>query len=233
MKPFIFLSENYLTRAQDSEGAAVDLRTLNAQVPFSQTIFLNDRYGDIVNKKIDTLIINGTNIVNMTVEKADGLGNYTTLFSISGNDKENLILTLPVAVETSSLRFTILDDNYNPENVKIEFMGAFKYLCNLLALTDASFKIEANQGGYRVVNGDFINFADYNKWTNSLKIENLPKEQFDILAQQTREAGEMTVIPYEELEAEAIYECAVNREISYTVDRKTELFTLDMELNEL
>lgn len=233
MKPFIFLSENYLTRAQDSEGAAVDLRALNAQVPFTATIFFTDRYGNIVNRTLDTLIINDTNIVNMTVESLDGLGNYSTAFTISDNNKDSLIIQLENPINTSSLRFTVPDDTYNPQSINIGYMGAFNYLCNLLALTDGNFENKANYGSYRLVSGALVHYADYKKWSCKLKMENLPQEQFNILASQARDFGEITVIPYQDLEADELYECAVNREISYAVDRKTELFNLELELNEL
>ena len=169
----------------------------------------------------------------MTVEKLDGLGNYTNIFNISNNDKDNLILQLSNSVSTSSLRFTIPDDTYNPQSINIGYMGVFNYLCNLFALTDGSFENKANYGSYRLVSGALVHYADYKKWNCKLKIENLPQEQFNSLANQARDVGEITVIPYIDLEAEEIYECAVNREISYEVDRKTELFNLELELNEL
>ena len=234
MKPYIFLSQNYLSQAQDSNGDSLDIRTVeNEQVPFERTLFFADRYGNIVNHEIDTLIISGTNIVNMTVYKADGLGNYSPCFEIQGNDKDNLIIKLETPVNTSSLRFTVADDTYNPQSINIGYMGIFKYLCNLCALTDGSFKNEANYGSYRLVSGALVHYADYKKWSCKLKMENLPQAQFDILANQARDIGEITVIPYKDLEAEELYECGVNREISYEVDRKTELFTLELELNEL
>lgn len=234
MKPYIFLSQNYLSQAQDGNGDSLDIRTVeNQQVPFEQTLFFADRYGNIVNREIDTLIISGTNIVNMTVEKADGLGNYSTCFEVQGNDKDSLIIKLETPVTTSSLRFTVADDTYNPQIINIGYMGVFKYLCNLCALTDGSFKNEANYGSYRLVSGALVHYADYKKWSCKLKMENLPQEQFNILANQARDVGEITVIPYQDLEAEELYECGVNREISYEVDRKTELFSLDLELNEL
>lgn len=234
MKPYIFLSENYLKNAQDSNGNSVDLRTItNEQVPFESTIFFADRYGNIVNRTIDTLILNNTNIVNMTVSKSDGLGNYTTAFTVSGNDKTDLIIQLENPITTSSLRFTVNDDTFNPEYINIGYMGVFAYLCNLCALTESDYKKDANYGGYRVVNGSYIHYADYNKWTAKIKMENLPQAQFNLLTNQVDEFGELTVIPYQDLEAQAIYECGVNREYSYSLDRKTSLFELTLECNEL
>lgn len=232
MKPYIFLTENYLKHTQDGNGNNVDIRVIaNTKIPYETTIFFTDKYGNIVNREIDTLILNNTNIINMTVSAANGLGVYSTVFTVSGNDQSTLILKNENAVTTSSLKFTIPDDTFNPAYVNAE-IGVYGFLCNLLALTDSSYKIDANAGGYRVVSGAYIHWADYKKWVAKVKMENLPQSQFDALTQQA-DLGEMTVIPYEDLQADEIYECAVNREYSYELNRKTELFSLELEFNEL
>ena len=232
MKPYIFLTENYLRNTQDQNSAAIDITTIsNVQPDYEQVIFFADRYGNIVNRTIDTLILTNTNIVNMTVSAADGLGVYTTVFTVSGNDKSTLIVKLANPVTTSSLKFTIPDDTFNPQYINAQ-IGVYGFLCNLLALTDSNYKIDANEGGYRVVSGAYIHWADYKKWVAKVKMENLPQSQFDALTQQA-DLGEMTVIPYEDLQADEIYECAVKREYSYELDRKTELFSLEFEFNEL
>ena len=232
MKPYIFLTENYLKHTQDGNGNNVDVRVIaNTQIPYETTIFFTDKYGNIVNREIDTLILNNTNIINMTVSAANGLGVYSTVFTVSGNDQSTLILKNENAVTTSSLKFTIPDDTFNPQYINAQ-IGVYGFLCNLLALTDSSYKIDANAGGFRVVSGAYIHWADYKKWVAKVKMENLPQSQFDALTQQA-DLGEMTVIPYEDLEAEEIYDCAVGREYQYGLDRKTELFNLELEFNEL
>ena len=232
MKPYIFLTENYLRNAQDQNGDSVDITKIsNVQPDYEQTIFLADRYGNIVNRTFDTLILTNTNVVNMTIAAANGLGVYTTVFTVSGNDKSTLIIKLDNPVTTSSLKFTIPDDTFNPQYANANF-GVYNFICNLWALTDSSYKIEANEGGYRVVSGAYIHWADYKKWVGKVKTDNLPQAQFDLLTAQA-DKGEMTVIPYEDMVADEIYECAVKREYQYELNRKTKLFSLELELNEL
>lgn len=231
MKPYIFLTDNYLRNTQDQNSASIDITTIsNVQPDYEQVIFFADRYGNIVNRTIDTLILTNTNIVNMTVSANVG-GTYTTAFTVSGNDKSTLIVKLANPVTTSSLKFTIPDDTFNPQYINAQ-IGVYGFICNLLALTDSSYKIDANAGGYRVVSGAYIHWADYKKWVAKVKMDNVTKEQFDLLTAQA-DLGEMTVIPYEDLQADEIYECAVNREYSYELNRKTELFSLELEFNEL
>lgn len=232
MKPYIFLTENYLKHTQDGNGNNVDIRVIaNTPVPYETTIFFTDKYGNIVNREIDTLILNNTNIINMTVSAANGLGVYSTVFTVSGNDQSTLMLKNENAVTTSSLKFTIPDDTFNPTYVNAE-IGVYGFVCNLLALTDSNYKKETNQGGFRVVSGAYIHWHDYKKWADKLKIENLTQEQFNQMTAQA-DTGEMTVIPYQDLDFDAIYECAVETDYSYGLDRKTELFNLELEFNEL
>ena len=63
-------------------------------------------------------------------------------------------------------------------------------------------------------------------------MNNLPQEQFDALTAQA-DTGEITLLPYEDMAASEIYECAVNRQYQYSVNRKTRLFSLELECNEL
>ena len=231
LKPYIFLSENYLKHAVDSNNDTIDaINILSSNLPYSLTLFFTDRYGNPINRKIDTLILQNTNIKKLTVSYLNN-GGYTALFNISNNTASTVFLKAQNAVETSSLQIDIPSPD-NPAEISGRF-GVYGFICNLLALTDSNYKNEANAGGYRVVNGAYIHYFDYKKWSCKLKMENLPKEQFTLLSDQAQNLGEITAIPYQDLFIDAVYECAVNSEISYGLDRKTELFNLEMELNEL
>ncbi len=230
MKPYIFLTENTLNYTQDENALEINVKDLAVSVPYTKIVYFTDRYGNIVNRTIDTLILKDTNIQDISIETSNG-GTYTTFLTLTGNTHSTVVLKSANHVTTSSIRITIPDSANNPENV-VAKMGVYGFLCNLLALTDSNYKIEANEGGYRVVSGAYIHYADYKKWVGKVKMENLPKTQFDLLTEQA-DKGEMTVIPYEDLQADEIYECAVKREYQYEVNRKTELYSLELEFNEL
>lgn len=229
MKPYIFLSENYLHNAQDSNGNAINAIDIStSDLPYTLTVYFADIYGNPTARTIDTLILQDTNIQNLTLAYEKN-GAYTNILTLSNNTASTVLLKAANAVATSSIQITL--GATNPASVAAK-LGVYGFVCNLLALTDSNYKIAANQGDYRVVSGDYIHWADYKKWVCKVKMENLPKDQFDALTAQA-DKGEMTVVPYTELEATAIYECGVNREYSYELDRKTELFSLTLELNEL
>lgn len=236
MKPYIFLSENYLQYAEGNNGP-IDLRDITVTTPYEQTIYFTDRYGNIVNRTIDTLILQDTNIANMVVEAAveeSGLeesgDGYSPILTLTNNTASTVILKAAMPVITSSVRI-IIPDVTNPQHVTAK-IGLYSFICNLLALTDSNYKHNTNQGGYRTVDGSYIHWSDYKKWVAKVKMENVNKGQFDLLTAQA-DKGEMTVIPYTDLELQAIYECAVDREYTYGLNRKTELFNLELEFNEL
>lgn len=231
MTPYIFLSQNYLKMAQDINGDPINALSLSENVPYTLTLFFADRYGQMTTRAVDTLILTDTNIINMSVEYADGGGVYQPLLSVAGNAESTILVKAASAVNTNSLRITIPNDGQNPASVTAK-MGAYGFICNLFALTDSTYEISANAGGYRLFSGEYIHYADFKKWTSKLKINNLTQEQFDAITAQA-DTGEMTLIPYQDLQASEIYECAVSREYEYTLNRKTQLFSLDLEFNEL
>lgn len=230
MKPYIFLTDNYLKYTQDENGDSVDFLSISEQTPFETTVYFVDRYGNGINRTIDTLILQGTNVAALTVEAKDIYGNFNTLFTLSNNAESTVLIKAQTPIVASAVKFTFPGTG-NPPTITAK-IGVYGFICNLLALTDTTYKIDANQGSYRVVSGSYIHWADYKKWVAKVKMENLTQEQFNLLTQQA-DLGEITVIPYEDLEADEIYECAVNREYQYGLDRKTELFNLELEFNEL
>lgn len=231
MKPYIFLSQNFLKDIVNGNNEIINGVDINiSTLPYTLTIYFTDRYGNAVNRVIDTLIFQNTNINNMTVSALVG-GTYTNIFSLTGNTQSTVITKNESTTTTSSLQITIPETN-NPATV-VGKLGIYGFLCNLCALTDSEYKKDANYGSYRVIDGSYIHYADYNKWVAKIKMENLPQAQFNLLTNQVDEIGEMTVIPYQDLEASGVYECAVNREYSWGLDRKTSLFNLNMEFNEL
>lgn len=240
MKPYIFLSNNYLKTTVDENAAALDIRELSALTPYEQIIYFTDRYGNVVEREIDTLILRNTNIVNMTVEvvtqeseseSGSESGEGTALFTLSGNTESDVFLKAAEPITASCIRISIPNDGENPATATAQ-IGVYSFLCNLWALTDSNYKIDANEGAYRVISGAYIHWADYKKWFAKLGIENLPQEQFNLLTEQA-DTGEMTVIPYQDLAFEEVYECAVKRQYSYELNRKTALFSLELEFNEL
>lgn len=231
LKPYIFLSENYLKKAVDINLDTIDAVNITSNnLPYSLTLFFTDRYGNPTSRKIDTLILQNTNIKKLTVSYLNN-GGYTALFNVSNNTASTVFLKAQSAVETSSLQIDIPSTD-NPAEISGRF-GVYGFICNLLALTDSNYKNEANAGGYRVVNGNYIHYFDYKKWSAKVKMENLAQDQFTLLSEQAQNIGEITAIPYQDLFIDAVYECAVNPEIAYGLNRKTELFNLTLELNEL
>ena len=85
MKPYIFLSENYLNNTVDGNSATIDIRNISEYVPYSVEVYFTDMYGNPTSRTVDTIILQDTNIVNMTVEAMGAGGTYSTLLTITDN----------------------------------------------------------------------------------------------------------------------------------------------------
>ena len=231
-EPYIFLSQNYAKYALDEQFNEVSLKNLElGNLPCVFKIYLTDKYGNYINRSIDTLLLEDTNMVSATLEY-EKEGQYYPWFTLSGNTDTTVLLKNAEPVSACSIRITIPAEN-NPSVVNIGKLGLYKYLCDLCAETDSSFKVDANSGSYRTLSGDVVYYGDYGKWESKIKIGNLPKEQFDLLTKEIRETTELTIIPFKDFDFTAVYECYVDPEIEYEVNRKTELYELKLEAQEL
>lgn len=234
-KPFIFLTKNFARQIVDANGVDVSQQLINistSEFPYVLTFFFTDKWGKIINRKIDTLILEGTNVRNLIIESADNSGNYKTLFNVAGNIDNTVIFIADEKVETSSLRLTIPASG-NPEEVRIKRASFYDYLLDCVALTSADFHFETNQGSYRTLSGNIVFYGDYKKWASKIKIENLPQGQFNIINAAIQEDNILTIIPFQDFEPAAIYESYISPEFSFEVDRKTALYSATWEAQEL
>lgn len=239
--PYIFLSKNYLkTSCYENGDDTADLQPLydndvktlfQTELPCEKTIFFTDSFGNVVNRTFDVLILQNTNITDLTVSAADNAGVYAQIAFIAGNSEKNIFKPLEGKVTTSSVKISITAANSSYAEV-----GEFK-ICNLLsnlfALTKAKESRDCNAGNFRTASGRLIHYKDFSKWANSLDMENITKSDFDVLLNEIQSEGELIIVPYLDLEIQAIYECYVNPEAKYSVDRKTELFSLSIDAGEL
>ncbi len=234
-RPFIFLTEDYGKMISNGSGTDLSgqLSNINIQsFPYEFTFFFTDRWGNITNRKVDTLILQDTTLVNATISAADSSGKYNTLFTVSGNTDNTFMLKAQQAVSSSSLKISIAADG-NPGTVSIGQIMLFEYICDLFALTDATFKKDTNQGSYRLVSGDIVYYGDYEKLSTKLKADNLPKEQFKDITAAVVNSNQLTMLPFYDEEIGGIYECYADPEFSFSLDRKTGLYSLDLELEQL
>ncbi|MDD6174061.1 MAG: hypothetical protein PUB86_07285 [Elusimicrobia bacterium] len=233
--PFIFLTQNFARQIVDADGADISAGLANittTDLPYTVTLFFTDKWGQIVNRTIDTLILQNTNIGSIVIEAADNSGNYSPMFTISDNTDGTVLFKADKPVTTSSLKVTIPALG-NPEQVQIGRIGVYNYLLDLFALTDSNYKTETNQGNYRTLSGNIVFYGDYKKWESKIKIENLPQAQFNTINAAVQTDNILTVIPFKDFEPSAVYECYIAPDFSFEVDRKTALYSATLEAKEL
>ena len=230
--PYIFLSQNYAKYSVNNEQNEVSIKNIEIDsLPFVAEFTLTDKYSDTINRSIDTMLFSDTNIVNATIEYKEN-DEYHPLFTLSDNQDSTILVKNANPINVNTIRITIPQEG-NPNIVRIGGFGFYKYVCDLFAETDSSFKVDSNSGSYRTLSGDIIYYGDYKKWESKIKISNLPKEQFDLLTQEIKETNELTIIPFKDFDFSAIYECYLSPEIEFTVNRKTELYELTLQAQEL
>ena len=91
-EPYIFLSQNYAKYALDEQINEVSFKNLElSSLPRVLNFYLTDKYGNYINRSIDTLLIEDTNIVNATLEY-EREGQYYPWFTLSGNTDTTILI---------------------------------------------------------------------------------------------------------------------------------------------
>ena len=231
-QPYIFLSQNYAKYALDEQVNEVVFKNVElGNLPQSIKLYFTDKYGNYINRSIDTVLFEDTNMVNATLEYEKN-GQYYPLCTLSGNEDTTVLIKNAQMVSAGVIRITFPAEG-NPSSIRIGRFGIYRYLCDLFAETDSSFKVDANSGSYRTLSGDIVYYGDYGKWESKIKISNLRKEQFETLTKEIHDTNELTIIPFKDFDFSAVYECYIDPEIEYEVNRKTELYELKLEAQEL
>lgn len=238
-EPYIFLSRNYFKNSLDDNGNIKAENEILSDNDVSTTMLFEgtgtiqgafaDIYGRQEVRSFDKIIFLNTDIKLFrlyTRNSETGLYQEIGIFSLLEN---YAIIDLPSLLTTDAIRIEILEGTYLGE------LKVCKFILNkqLLALTNGNFGIESAADSYRTASGRLIHFKDYSKWKNSLSISNLAKDQFDILMAEIQDSAELTIIPYKGFDIKAIYECNVNPQVSYSVDRNSELVNVTLDCKEL
>jgi len=240
--PYIFLSKNYLKNSVYENGTpTADLESLFSQdikdvffgdeMPKEIIIFFTDIYGSIINRNIDTLILQNTNIRDLQILAANNSGIYSSVFSIVDNEEKELFLQIPQKITTSSIKIIISAANESFYSIgKLSLCGE---IVKLYAKASLDFSFEAAAGNFRTAAGDLIHFTDFIKWNAGLSIDNVPKDNFDVIKSEILDEKELTIIPFKNFEIQDIYECYIAPSFKYTVDMKSELYSINLSAKQL
>ncbi len=241
-KPYLFFSKNYLKTSAYGDGESTsDLQNLydndvntvlqTGGLPYEKTIFFTDNFGNIVNRTFDTLIILNTNIKSLTISASDNKGVYTPVIALTDNTEKNVFKNVESKITTSSIKIAITEAD--APYAEIGELKICNFLLGLCALTNSKESKDCNAESFRTANGRLIHYKDFSKWNNGLEMDNLSKAHFDILTEEIKAEEELIIAPYLDFEIKAVYECYVNPEITYDIDRKTELYKLSVDAEEL
>lgn len=194
------------------------------------TVWFKDIYSQYTSREIDTIIIQNTNIKNMTVKYLNSENVETTIYELEDNESSEIRILLPAKIQTSKIIFEITDI-IDGDNISIGQLRVCKHIIDLKATTQTKVQNSGQDGTIRTYNGRLIKWTDYNKWSASVQITNMSKTQYDLLKLFVIADGFITIIPFPDFEIKDVYECGVSlKDFNYDINRWSGLYQLTLNL---
>ena len=191
--------------------------------------------GAEVTRTIDTLILLNHNIKSGGADSWSGTA-WVEIASaaISDNDEDNLIIDLSASVSTSRIRFRL--NTTMVENAE-KVIGEVKACLNIfdgsqLWLSSFARSDVQQAGSYNLAGGSLVQWREYARLNGALDLYDVSKTNRDTLFPYFTANGWLTIALYYDHDPSAVYEVAIVSAPNEMIDRKTELYSLSMEVKE-
>jgi hypothetical protein len=200
---------------------------------FVDIVFKNWQ-GEEVNRAIDRLVLLNHNIKALTAYSWDGSA-WAAIAggTLSANTAANNIIEFTASVTASRLRVK-LDTTQTANQFKL--IGELKACLSVLedALWDSSFpRNDDKQGGsYRLSEGPLVTWKEWTKVAGTLSLNNVTPANTATLMPYMKTAAFLTVVFHDDFDLAECYEFSVVSAPRLKLDRKTELYSVSMELDE-
>lgn len=196
------------------------------------TCSFNDKYSQSLNRDIDTIIIQNTNIKAMTIKYLDGSSVEQTLYTLTNNSDSEIRIDLSASVNISNIIFDITEV-FTGTYIYIGQLRVCESIIELSATTQTSISDILQDGKIRTFNGKLIKWTDYRKWSASIQILNMSKTQYDLLKSFVVSDEFVSMEPFPEFETKDFYEVALSG-LDYDISRWSGKygFTLKAEAQE-
>lgn len=186
-----------------------------------------DRYSQAINRDVDTIIIQNTNIKAMTVKYLDGSSVEQTIYTLTNNANSEIRIELSASVNISNIIFDITEV-FTGTYVYIGQLRVCENIMELTATTNTGVSDILEFGNIRTANGKLIKWTEYRKWSASIQISNMSKTQYDLLKSFIVEDEFVTIEPFPEFEVKDIYEVALSG-FDYDISRWSGKFNLTLK----
>jgi len=209
----------------------------DAIVSTIELAFKND-VGGIVAHDYDHIAMLNTNWKQGGGEIIDMNNNFwymTSLGAFFNNDTDFLLdmnrVLIPSRIPKKIILLPQFTKNINEEK-KIGEIMILKLVLELNALTQFNRQDDAKEGHFRTHNGPLIKWTEFTKFGGELTIQNLTQEQRDTLQEALTDNEFLTYAFYSDYDPTAIYTMALASRPVEVFERKTQLFTLTLNLKQ-
>lgn len=205
----------------------------DATSEFIDIVFKNWQ-GEEVERTIDRLILLNHNVKSMTAYYWDGSAWQiiagTVLTSLAA---ANTLVKFAINQTTSRLRIKL----YSTQTAnQFKAIGELKACLSVLedALWDSSFPRNDDKQGdsYRLSEGPLVTWKEWTKVSGTLTLDSVSLANTTLLMPYMKTAAFLTVVFHDDYDLSECYEFAVSSAPRLKLDRKTELYSVSMELDE-
>jgi len=246
--PIQFLSKNYLNencQFDISPGDTLHRDKLYDFDPFKAdnlissdtnqilfTVWFKDNFSQFIVREIDCIILQNINWKSFTISLVQSDNTQIQIADYTDNEETNLFIKLEIPVRAGVISFDVTDTIDSVNEILAGQIRVCKFIMNLSATTESEVNPITDEGSLRTFDGSLVSWTNFEKWGAKVNIQNIKKEQYDLLKSFIKNDGYITIIPWYEWEPKDIYECLITRGKigTYAVDRWSGLISQTLQL---
>lgn len=197
------------------------------------TVAFKNWQGAAVSRTFDRIAILSHNLKAITAEYYNGSAWVAIDEAALTLAAANTVIEIAVPITAAQVRLNCTTAQVaNAE----KHIGELKVCASVVSLgqTLSSWESGGEQkaGAYRLAGGPLVAWREWTKITGTLSLENVAKTTKDALLPYLRSSGFITLVFHSAFDASEIYEFSIVSAPAWSVDRKAELFALNLELSE-
>lgn len=198
------------------------------------TIMFKDESETEISKTFDTFIIQNTNAVGITFEYHNG-STFVEIpnSAVADNTEENVIVDLASSVSASQIRITLSETQTADQKKQIGQLRICEHVLDMdTVLSNFNRQNYSKQGHYYLNSGNLFHWKEFEKIKGKLKLSNLTLAKRNALLDEISDRNGLTIIFYRNFDNNDTYEFAIIGSTYEYLDRKTQLFELELSLSE-
>lgn len=244
-EPIQFFSKNYLNEfceLEYSSDSSFNFLSLCDFNPYKTNnmihntstlefrIYFKNEYSEYTTRKIDTIILQNMNIRNFQVKGIVNGGLKYVMCNIVDNDKSNLKIKLDRVWEVVAIEVSISRTISDVTSIRLGQLRFCKFLCDLNATTETEVQPIVSEDSLRTYDGSLTHWVNYEKWGARISARSIKKEQFNLIKNELRNEGYVTIMPWESWDIKDIFQVRIPMKSigTYAVNRWSGLISTSL-----